>query len=225
MNMIKAHKENFKAGRSSDIQYIVLHYTANNGDTAKGNASYFSRNATKTSAHFFIDEKETWQSVFEYDTAWHCGGSLQGNGGHAFYQKCNNSNSIGIEMCSYKDAKGTYHIKENTYRNAASLVKLLMDRHDVPIERVIRHYDVTGKLCPAPLVDKDAWADFKSRLTKKGDAEEVVTQIKIKINGQVKEVSAINKDGNNFVKLRDLEDAIEVDYDAVAKMPVVTTRR
>ena len=201
----------------------MLHYTANNGDTAKGNASYFSRNITKTSAHFFVDEKETWQSVFEYDTAWHCGGGLQGAGGHAFYQKCNNSNSIGIEMCSYKDSKGTYHIKEDTYRNAAKLVKLLMDRHDVPAERVIRHYDVTGKICPAPLVDKDAWADFKSRLKPKED-DEVVQKIKIEINGVIREVEAINKEGNNFVKLRDLTDAIKVDYDQKRGLPIVKSK-
>ena len=28
---------------------------------------------------------------------WHCGGGLQGDGGHSFYQICTNANSIGIE--------------------------------------------------------------------------------------------------------------------------------
>ena len=50
-------------------------------------------------------------------------------------------------------------------KNAADLVKLLMKKYNVPVERVIRHYDVTGKVCPKPFVDDEkAWETFKERL-------------------------------------------------------------
>ena len=38
------------------------------------------------------------------------------------------------------------------------------------ITRVIRHYDVTGKRCPAPYVDADKWAALRARITGGGAA-------------------------------------------------------
>ncbi|MFR7442983.1 MAG: hypothetical protein ACLUUO_05300 [Sellimonas intestinalis] len=40
-----------------------------------------------------------------------------------------------------------------------------MKQYNIPIDRVIRHYDVTGKLCPAYFVDETAWAAFKAKIT------------------------------------------------------------
>ena len=66
--------ENYTRGRKEPVRYLVIHYTANDGDTARGNAAYFAReNGGHTSAHYFVDEKEVWQSVKEGDTAHHCG--------------------------------------------------------------------------------------------------------------------------------------------------------
>ena len=49
--------------------------------------------------------------------------------------------------------------------NTAALVRALMERYAVPPERVLRHYDVTGKRCPAPWVDNPAeWMEFKKML-------------------------------------------------------------
>ena len=42
----------------TQIKYIVVHYTANDGDTAAGNLAYFARETVKASAHYFVDEKE-----------------------------------------------------------------------------------------------------------------------------------------------------------------------
>ena len=46
----QSNKANFQPGRKSPVQYIVVHYTANKGDTAKNNADYFAREETRTSA-------------------------------------------------------------------------------------------------------------------------------------------------------------------------------
>ena len=57
---------------------------------------------------------------------------------------------------------------------AAELGRDIMARYKISLENVLRHYDVTGKLCPRPLVDEGAWADFKKRL----EAEEEMTYYK-----------------------------------------------
>lgn len=69
------------------------------------------------------------------------------------------------------------------------------------------------------------WQDPLKLLNEIGtEDDEVITKIKIKINGEVKEVEAINKDDFNFIKLRDLEEAIDVEYDATLKMPVINSK-
>lgn len=157
----QAREGNYRPGRADAVRYIVLHYTGNRGDTAKNNADYFARAVTKTSAHYFVDEKEVWQSVKDTDTAYHCGRS----DGKYRHPKCRNANSIGVEMC---DSVGG--VKNAVRANTVTLVKALMKKYSVPVENVVRHYDVTGKSCPAPWVeDEGAWADFKALLTKEED--------------------------------------------------------
>ena len=154
-----AHPSNFTKGRKQKIQYIVVHYTANNGDTAQGNGKYFSGADRNTSAHYFVDEIKIVRSVFDKDTAWHCGAKIYR------HKKCRNENSIGVEMCSKKDSNGQYYINQKTQNNAAELVKWLMKKYDIPIENVLRHYDVTGKLCPEPFAkNQKLWLDFKQKL-------------------------------------------------------------
>ena len=159
---------NYSDGNISRIKYIVVHYTANNGDTAWANTNYFKSEYRAASAHYFVDENSiVWRCVKDEDISWHCGGGLQGSNGHAFHKICTNSNSIGIEMCSRKYSNGTYYFKEQTIINCANLVKYLMNKYNIPNENVIRHYDVTGKICPAPFVnDNSAWNNFKNSLNR-----------------------------------------------------------
>ena len=50
----------------------------------------------------------------------------------------------------------------------------------------------------------------------------VIKKKKIKLNGVVKDINAIEVDGNNYVKLQDIQDGkIKVDYDSASKMPVI----
>ena len=154
---------NFTANRNKLNYYIVIHYVGSES-TAKNNAYYFANNKVQASAHYFVDSTSIWQSVEDYNNAWHCGGGLQGSNGHSFYGKCKNSNSIGIEMCCFKDSTGRWFFTEQTVKNTIDLVKMLMKKHNIPIERVIRHYDVTGKNCPAPYINETEWQRFKDRI-------------------------------------------------------------
>ena len=169
----KSDLDNFTdAVRKKDqIKYIVVHFTANNGDTARNNVDYFSRNKVNASAHFFVDDIEVCGSVPWYNVAWHCGGSRMSSFGGSFYGKCKNTNSIGVEMCSRKDAAGSYYFTNETLNNAAVFIAEKMKEFGIDIDHVIRHYDVNGKICPAPLIDELAWKAFKNLVMRKYNRE------------------------------------------------------
>jgi len=138
-----ANRANYGDVRSlNSIKYIVIHYTANDGDTDENNGMYFRNNAIETSAHYFVDSDSITQSVPDNYVAWHCGAITYK---HA---KCRNTNSIGVEICD--DVKnGVIYPSAKTIANTIELVEWLMKKYNIPKSNVIRHYDVTGKLCPA----------------------------------------------------------------------------
>lgn len=135
--------------RTAKIQYIVMHYTGAEG-TAANNVAYFNGGNRNASADYFVGFQG---EICQYNPdilnqySWHCGGGKQSNKGGSYFGKCTNGNSIGIEMCTTK-ASGAWTFKEATLNAAAQLVKWLMYEYGIPVEHVIRHYDVTGKNCP-----------------------------------------------------------------------------
>lgn len=145
---------------SRNIKYIVVHYTANRTDTAYNNTKYFKSVNRNSSAHYFVDDNNIYQCVLDKDISWHCGGSKQSNNGGSFYGKCTNQNSIGIEMCCTN-----YNVSERTENNTIELIKKLMKKYNISVNNVIRHFDVVGKNCPAPMVqDQARWNRFKEKL-------------------------------------------------------------
>lgn len=162
MNFKQANGANFARGRTQPIEFLVIHYTANNGDTVQNNLDYFAGNAVGASAHYFVDENGYGQSVKDADTAWHCGASSYR------HPTCRNANSIGIELCSKKDSRGNYYFMDQTVYNAAALARQLMQTYGIDRAHVLRHYDVTGKRCPAPMVDNPTlWENFLNLLEDK----------------------------------------------------------
>ena len=168
MEFVSCDPSNYRAGRTQPVRYIVMHYTANNGDTARNNCDYYHCvGGLQASAHYFVDEHGAMQSVRECDTAWHCGARAY------WHPECRNANSIGIEMCSRKRADGSYYILPETVANAAALAREIMQRYGIDTEHVVRHYDVTGKRCPMPWVDDPAqWTEFKEILKQNDNDEE-----------------------------------------------------
>ena len=161
INFKECNSQNFTPGRSRKVKYLVIHYTSNQGDTAKNNADYFAREKVGASAHYFCDESEIWQSVKDTDTAWHCGAKTYK------HPECRNSNSIGIEICM-NDKNG--NVRQGSIDTAAELTRYLMKRYGILLANVIRHHDVTGKDCPAPMVSDPAlWDAFKKSLIKEDD--------------------------------------------------------
>ena len=216
--------QNFNTGTEARIKYIVIHYTANNGDTAWGNTNYFKQ-YRGASAHYFVDEENIYQSVEDKNIAWHVGANTY------FHKECRNHNSIGIELCSYINNKGNYDFKPKTVDNAVWLTKMLMKKYGVPAANVIRHYDVTHKICPEPYVrDTAAWNAFKKRLTedtaetvKVKEDDEMVETITVKINGKDYNAARILKKDKNYIAISDLEQAgFVIGYDEKTKIPSIT---
>lgn len=166
----KISKYNSSSRNGSSIRYIVIHYVGS-VSTAKANATYFAGGNRNASAHFFVDDTSIWQSVETSRASWHCGGGLQSNNGHTFYNKCKNSNSIGIEMC-IKKKSGKFYITKGTEKRLTWLVQYLIKKYGINPSNVIRHYDVTGKSCPACyeddlghyLLNPNSWKAFHDRI-------------------------------------------------------------
>lgn len=157
-----ARRQNYGGLRMQAVRFIVFHYTGNFGDTAKNNADYFAWEYVGASAHYFVDEDTVWQSVPDNYVAWHCGTK---SGYH--HPECRNDGSIGVEVCMLdKDGK----VRQGSIDNAVKLVRLLMAKYHVTPDRVLRHYDVTHKSCPAPMVDDPAlWEAFKNSLVEEDE--------------------------------------------------------
>lgn len=142
--------------RYNAVQFIVLHYTADLGVAANHITAFSRLTSTSASADFFVDEV----GIYQYNTnlknryCWAVGGGRQSQYGGKYFNICTNPNSISIEMCVKSNggslaANGDgWYFEEKTLANAVALTQYLMKEFNIPINRVIRHFDVTGKICP-----------------------------------------------------------------------------
>lgn len=151
---------------TSRIKYIVIHYVGATGG-AKANCQYYASQYVGASAHYYVDfDGSIWQSVEDNNIAWHCGAKQYK------HPECRNSNSIGIELCvrnkgNKADTSRDWYFEDETVAAAMELTSELMKQFKVPANHVIRHYDVTGKICPNPYVynhTKHTWTVFQAAL-------------------------------------------------------------
>lgn len=132
------------------VKNIFVHYTANQGTSAKQNRSYFENlgtsGETSASAHFVIGyEGEIIQCL-----------PLEEIG---YAVKSRNYDSISIECC-YLSENGSF--TDATYSSLVKLTAWLLNEYDLTPADVLRHYDVGGKKCPLYFVeDEGAWEEFK----------------------------------------------------------------
>ena len=81
-----------------------------------------------------------------------------GDGGGRLYGKCTNANSVSIELCDCLDNAG--------YKQSLAvrmLVKYI--KSECPnAKTIVRHWDVNGKHCPAPMIGKNnlKWKHLKN---------------------------------------------------------------
>ena len=134
-----------------DINNIVIHYVGNPNTSAKNNRDYFDKVSTTVSSHFIVGlDGEVIQCVPIYER------SAASNN--------RNKDTISIETC-HPDESGKFN--ENTYNSLIKLTAYLCYEFDLSQDDVIRHYDVTGKICPKYYVEnEEEWENFKSDVKK-----------------------------------------------------------
>lgn len=153
---IQCHSSNFDYGRGGySVDHLAIHYTGTNA-SARNNLLYFSGPNRNASAHYFVDKDGScYQSISERDTAWAVGNYAM------------NQRSISIECIS--DGSGPF-----TPAQIATVRAMTQDicaRYGISKSNVIRHYDVTGKHCPAQYVDNSAWNKLHAQITSTANVE------------------------------------------------------
>ena len=151
------------------IKYIVIHYTAG-GSSKKGNAmsvrNLFQNGNREASADFCVDD-ETIVQCNGNPLGAYCWAVGDGKGKYGM----TNSNCISIEMCStLKDGTSAamcnhtgWSISDKVIENTVKLTKHLMKKYNIPLDRVVRHYDASKKSCPGVI----GWNDNET-YTEKG---------------------------------------------------------
>ena len=155
-------KYNYTPCTAKINKYIAIHFVGATGD-AIGNCKYFQSPNRGASAHVFVNhDGKLYQSVDFDDIAWHVGAKK------FVHKQCRNTNAIGIEMCCKKDKNGKWYFTQDTIDSTVELTAALMHQYDIPLGNVVRHYDVTGKICPEPYVRQDAlWKAFIKSVQKR----------------------------------------------------------
>lgn len=138
-----------------EVNGIVIHYVGNPGTTAAQNHSFFTNLAqtgeTYASSHFLVGlDGEVLQNVPLNEVA--------------YCSNQRNDDTISIECC-HPDETGKFY--DSTYQTLVNLCAYLCVEFDLKPDDVIRHYDVTGKICPKYFVDyPEKWEDFHKDVKK-----------------------------------------------------------
>ena len=157
MRAVHQIKYNRSNRGGTPIRYIVVHDTGNpsRGANATAHYNYFNGGDRSSSADFFVDDTQVLcvNDYYKYYT-WHCG---DGRGKYGI----TNRNSVGIEFCINVDSD-----RDKTLERTAQLVRELMQELNIPIDRVVRHYDASRKNCPQSMSGNGwaQWYKFKEKL-------------------------------------------------------------
>ncbi|MDQ0091682.1 N-acetylmuramoyl-L-alanine amidase CwlA [Paenibacillus anaericanus] len=148
---------NRRPSLSLDATTITIHNTGNPSSTAANERAWLTNpsNTRQASFHIVIDSNETIECLPLNECAWHAGdGSKAGSG---------NRSSFGIEICE----SGNY---AKTLDNAIMLVAGMLKERGWGVDRLRRHYDWSGKICPRLMYDNGkwtGWTEFKNRVAAK----------------------------------------------------------
>lgn len=145
------------------VNGVVIHYVGNPGTTAQANRNYFEslssgQEGVYASSHFVVGlEGEVLQCIPLAEKAYASNGR--------------NGDTIAIEVC-HPDETGEFSAV--SYDRCVKLTAWLCRTFRLdPEEDVIRHYDVTGKVCPKYYVDHpEAWDAFRADVAAEMDAQE-----------------------------------------------------
>ena len=206
MNYIVNHiprttPHNRRPGLPMSPQYITIHSTGNPSSTARNERGWLTNPGNKVTAswHIVVDEKEAIEAIPLNEVAWHAGdGNGQGNRA-----------SIGIEICESGN-------RTKTLENAVKLVARLLKERGWGTDRLKRHYDWSGKICPRILSGSNwaGWEKFKQDVQKELSGGGTVAEAK-------NQPSAWAKDAWDWAKKENITDGTNP-KGAVTREQVVT---
>ena len=156
--MLLTKNKNSRPGIALDkVQGVVIHYTANPGTDAKANRNYFEsrkdcpdKSAYKVSSHYIIGLDGTIIQCIPEDEV-------------AYASNDRNRDTISIECC-HPDQSGKF--TSQTYQSVICLTAYLCDKYQIEMDQIIRHYDITKKICPKYYVKHPAaWKKLKKDIT------------------------------------------------------------
>ncbi|MGG4552622.1 N-acetylmuramoyl-L-alanine amidase [Paenibacillus humicus] len=191
---------------------ITIHNTGNPSSTAAGERNWLTNptNNRQASYHIVVDEREAIECLPLNESAWHAG---DGSGA-----KSGNRTSIGVEICE----SGNY---AKTLDNAVKLVASMLKERGWGADRLRRHWDWSGKICPRLMYDGGKWTgwnEFKSRVAAELGAGNV-EKAKVYVNDQKIEDGFI-LEGRVYVPLRAAGEALgaRVGWDNKTKTATLT---
>ena len=132
-----------------EINGVVIHYVGNPGTSAQANRNYFANLSltaeTYASSHFVVGLAGEVVQCVPLSEISYCSNSR-------------NDDTIAIEVC-HPDESGQF--SPETLESVERLTAWLCAQFDLDTSQVIRHYDVSGKICPRYYVEhEDAWQDL-----------------------------------------------------------------
>lgn len=216
---------NRRPGLAMSASTITIHNTGNPSSSAAGERAWLTNpsNARQASFHIVVDEREAIECLPLNENAWHSG---DGSG-----SRSGNRTSIGVEICE----SGDY---AKTLDNAATLVASMLRERGWGTDRLRRHYDWSGKICPRLMYDGGkwtGWAAFKAQVDAKLKAyasipkqeavDVIVNKANVVIDG-VKTKDGVLIDGAVYVPLREVSDKLgaAITWDNVSKTASVQTK-
>ncbi|MBY0053041.1 N-acetylmuramoyl-L-alanine amidase [Brevibacillus agri] len=227
--------KNARPGTKITPRGLVIHWTANEGKGANAvaNRNYFNKPTTEASAHYIVDDKQIVRCLPEGEMAYHVGAKSYKPDALKLLSSYPNNCTIGIEMCVNQD--GNF---QKTYENTVVLAADILKRYGWGVDNLWRHFDITGKNCPAYFVSDDfarkytgltaaqAWEKFKDDVQKKivtenpQQAQKPVDKVSIAINLSV---PGYLRDGISWLPIRAVAEAVggKVEWCATTKQVTV----
>ena len=197
---------------------ITIHNTGNPSSSAANERGWLTNpsNARKASFHIAVDEREAVNGIPLNENAWHAGDGTDGAG---------NRKSIGIEICE----SGNY---AKTLDNAATLAASMLKERGWGVDRLRRHYDWSGKICPRLMYDGGAWTGwglFKAAVSAKLNEKVAYSNVKkdiivsVVVNGK-KVTDGVLDGGTTYTPARAVAEALgaKVTWDAKTKTVRIT---
>jgi len=211
--------KNARPGTKITARGLVIHWTANQGKGANAvaNRNYFNNPTTIASAHYIVDDTQIVQCLPENEMGYHVGANSYKPEALKQLSSYPNNCTIGIEMCVNSD--GNFQaMYQNTVEHAADILK----RYGWGVDKLWRHFDITGKNCPAYFVSDDyarrftgltaaqAWAKFKD------DVQRLLTDNPQKSNESVDicrvhlalNTSGMLVGGVSYLRVREIAEAV-----------------